>query len=112
MYSIHHYSITIRNHLKKQEPLEKEIGNELSNVLVEIIVKDAIDHQKRIDDSIGYDRENNAFVNNESSEDLVIDLLRTARLIEEKLIVVLEDLHRILLKRIEREETVNAMPTL
>jgi hypothetical protein len=102
----------MRNHLKKQEPLEKEIGNELSNVLVEIIVKDAIDHQKRIDDSIGYDRENNAFVNNESSEDLVIDLLRTARIIEEKLMTVLEDLHKVLLKRIEQENKPNdAVPS-
>lgn len=33
--------------MKKLEPLEKEIGNELSNVLVEIIVKDAIDLQKK-----------------------------------------------------------------
>ena len=98
--------------MKKQEPLEKEIGNELSNVLVEIIVKDAIDHQKRIDDSIGYDRENNAFVNNESSEDLVIDLLRTARIIEEKLMTVLEDLHKVLLKRIEQENKPNdAVPS-
>lgn len=32
--------------MKKQEPLEKETVNEQSNVLVEIIVKDAIDHQK------------------------------------------------------------------
>ena len=91
---------------------ETEVSTDENNEHVKFIVKDAIDHQKRIDDSIGYDRENNAPVNNESSEDLVIDLLRTARLIEEKLIVVLEDLHRILLKRIEREETVNAMPTL
>ena len=98
--------------MKKQEPLEKEIGNELSNVLVEIIVKDAIDHQKRIDDSIGYDRENNAPVNNESSEDLVIDLLRTARIIEEKLMTVLEDLHKVLLKRIEQENKPNdAVPS-
>ena len=36
----------MRNHLKKLEPLEKEIGNEQSNVLVEIIVKDAIELQK------------------------------------------------------------------
>ena len=98
--------------MKKLEPLEKEIGNEQSNVLVEIIVKDAIDHQKRIDDSIGYDRENNAFVNNESSEDLVIDLLRTARIIEEKLMTVLEDLHKVLLKRIEQENKPNdAVPS-
>ena len=91
---------------------ETEVSTDENNEHVKFIVKDAIDHQKRIDDSIGYDRENNAFVNNESSEDLVIDLLRTARIIEEKLMTVLEDLHKVLLKRIEQENKPNdAVPS-